>query len=127
MADKQTWERKIIEAGYRALAKRKHPDKGGKPEAMAALNQAVTNLRNLVDWVAAARASYDEFSPQPAPPLRYGNPGPFPHGTSGAGGPGRRGARRETPPSPFEGLNEFADKILEIIDKVSKPQGKRRG
>jgi hypothetical protein len=66
MAEKQTWERKIIEAGYRDLAKRCHPDKGGAPEDMAALNAAVSNLRAVEQYNAtAARRPVHQA---PAPP-----------------------------------------------------------
>lgn len=40
--------RAIIEAGYRALALRYHPDRGGDVGTMAKLNQAVEELRRNV-------------------------------------------------------------------------------
>ncbi len=96
MADKQTWERKIIEAGYREMAKRHHPDKGGEPEEMAALNQAVKNLRAL----DVSALSYEEFT----------------------------GAPQHVPTANpiVDGLNDLADKVLEIFEQAKKPRAKRR-
>ena len=36
----------VAEAAYRALAKSAHPDAGGSPEQMAALNSAIEKVRN---------------------------------------------------------------------------------
>jgi hypothetical protein len=39
--------RRIVDAGYRALAKELHPDKGGSQEAMARLNRARDHLKEF--------------------------------------------------------------------------------
>jgi hypothetical protein len=41
--------RRIVDAGYRELAKRCHPDSGGDPDAMRELNAAVSALRALLE------------------------------------------------------------------------------
>jgi hypothetical protein len=38
---------RIIDIGYKALAKEMHPDKGGSHEAMARLNRARTHLKTF--------------------------------------------------------------------------------
>lgn len=40
--------RKIVEAGYKDLAVKNHPDRGGDTRAMAAINQSVDILRRLL-------------------------------------------------------------------------------
>lgn len=42
------WRRRIIEAGYRALAREFHPDHGGDAAKMAELNEAAKELRRLL-------------------------------------------------------------------------------
>jgi len=39
----------VVEAGYRSLSKKHHPDCGGEHQAMVNLNQAVDWLRDYVD------------------------------------------------------------------------------
>lgn len=39
----------VIEAGYRQLAKRLHPDAGGTTREMQALNECVSELRQVVE------------------------------------------------------------------------------
>ena len=61
---KQNATRDEIERLYKRLAMRHHPDRGGKPETMKAINEAYRVLGN-----DAARASYDAQRPthhQPA-------------------------------------------------------------
>jgi curved DNA-binding protein CbpA len=53
-----------IERLYKRLAWRHHPDRGGNPERMKAINEAYRVLRN-----DAARASYDAQRPSPLKPL----------------------------------------------------------
>ncbi len=43
-----TWEQRIVEAGYRSLAKKHHPDHGGSVEEMQQVNNAVESLREAV-------------------------------------------------------------------------------
>jgi curved DNA-binding protein CbpA len=56
----------VIRAAYRALARKNHPDFGGKPERMAVINEAWAVLGN-----PTRRAAYDA-TPQPAAPDRPG-------------------------------------------------------
>ena len=42
------WVQRVIEIGYRELARRHHPDLGGDVEEMRELNRAVEALRELV-------------------------------------------------------------------------------
>jgi curved DNA-binding protein CbpA len=51
---RQSAEPEVIRAAYRALARKHHPDFGGKPERMAAINEAWAVLGN-----ATRRAAYD--------------------------------------------------------------------
>jgi hypothetical protein len=50
-------EQEIIATGYRALAAKMHPDKGGSAEAMARLNKARDRLRNksFLSWAGGIR------------------------------------------------------------------------
>ena len=51
---RQNAEPEVIRAAYRALARKHHPDFGGKPERMAAINEAWAVLGN-----PTGRAAYD--------------------------------------------------------------------
>lgn len=62
------WEGRIILAGYRALAKKLHPDRGGSEEAMQALNAAVVRLRQAASHLGPRR-SVSAGPPRPAPPI----------------------------------------------------------
>src|SRR5438874_1951481 len=42
------WVQRVVESGYRELARRHHPDIGGSNEEMQQLNAAVEALRELV-------------------------------------------------------------------------------
>jgi hypothetical protein len=42
------WVSRVVETGYRELARRHHPDAGGNTEEMRELNAAVEALRDLV-------------------------------------------------------------------------------
>jgi len=44
----ESWESRIIEAGYRKLALELHPDHGGSTTEMASLNTAVQKLRAIL-------------------------------------------------------------------------------
>jgi hypothetical protein len=44
-AEEKTWAIKLIEAGYKALARKHHPDRGGATGAMQLLNAVVDKLR----------------------------------------------------------------------------------
>lgn len=96
----QTWERKIIEAGYRQLAKRNHPDKGGSPETMAALNSAVKNLRAVDEW-----AQRDATGFPATPPPETGQP------------------YDADPLMPV--LRNLADAFREIFEPAQRPKPKR--
>jgi curved DNA-binding protein CbpA len=83
----------VIRAAYRALARKNHPDFGGKPERMALINEAWAVLGN-----PARRAAYDA-TPQSAVPDRPGTatyasatsaPDSQPAGRPGHGLSGRR-------------------------------------
>ncbi len=52
-----------IKAAYRAVAKQAHPDAGGSPEAMQAVNEAYQTLSN-----PAARRDYDQLRADQANP-----------------------------------------------------------
>ena len=43
-----SWLQRIIEVGYRELAKRHHPDLGGSDEDMKGINNAAEALRGMV-------------------------------------------------------------------------------
>jgi hypothetical protein len=70
MATENRWQEKIISAGYRRLAVRLHPDKGGNAEDMAALNAARDRLLRLArvsdEEFAMGVGTYDPPQPQPA-------------------------------------------------------------
>jgi len=48
-ADERAWAARLIEAGFTALAKRHHPDRGGTTTAMQALNAVVAKLRAALE------------------------------------------------------------------------------
>jgi curved DNA-binding protein CbpA len=86
-------EPEVIRAAYRALARKHHPDFGGSPERMAAINEAWAVLGD-----PAQRAAYDS-GPQASPPsspyaaASTGQPAaepPPPPATTGRGLAGRR-------------------------------------
>lgn len=43
-----TWEQKIVQAGFRALATKHHPDRGGSKADMQKVNAAYESLRTKV-------------------------------------------------------------------------------
>jgi len=47
-AEELRWMQEIVAAGYRALASKHHPDRGGKTADMQTLNAAVEKLRTGV-------------------------------------------------------------------------------
>ncbi len=55
-------EPEVIRAAYRALARKHHPDFGGAPERMAAINEAWATLGDQ-----ARRVAYDAASGAPVP------------------------------------------------------------
>ena len=77
-----TWEQRIIEAGYRALAKQHHPDKGGQAADMVALNAARDRLvefgnrvSGIGDGQAAANPESRAADPDPRTESRaWGTP-----------------------------------------------------
>jgi len=70
------FEKEIIDAGYKTLAKKHHPDKGGRAEDFQALQAARGNLigilSNWQDWQRKGGAS------DPPPRVVYPAPGPPP-------------------------------------------------
>ncbi len=48
-AEERAWCGRLIEAGYRALARKNHPDRGGSTDAMQALNAVVAKLRAALE------------------------------------------------------------------------------
>ena len=58
-------EPEVIRAAYRALARKHHPDFGGSPERMAAINEAWAILGDQ-----ARRAAYDAQPQRPSPRAR---------------------------------------------------------
>ena len=47
--EERAWCGQLIEAGYRALARKNHPDRGGSTDKMQALNAVVTKLRAALE------------------------------------------------------------------------------
>ena len=92
-------ERSAIQAAYRDLARRHHPDFGGDPAIMAALNDAWALLSR-----ADRRAAHDASTPRrPAPPL----PGQSPVGPIAAAAERRRRSA---------GAHEQADREGSVLD-----------
>ena len=58
-------EKQIIEAGYKALAKKYHPDAGGSEEGFKNLQAARENLIDLMDWASAMKAHDGKIPPIP--------------------------------------------------------------
>ena len=48
-AEERAWCGRLIEAGYRALARKNHPDRGGSTEKMQVLNAVVAKLRTALE------------------------------------------------------------------------------
>lgn len=86
-------EPEVIRAAYRALARKHHPDFGGAPERMAAINEAWAVLgeparRTAYDAqvsVAVPASPYAAAAPHTSP-----SPGPQPPPANGRGLAGRR-------------------------------------
>lgn len=91
---RQTAEPEVIRAAYRALARKHHPDFGGKPERMAAINEAWAVLGNPTRRAAYDMAphgtSLDRPSTTHAPMSEAPQPPPAPQ--TGHGLAGRRPA-----------------------------------
>lgn len=60
MPEKRSWEEQIIDAGFKALAKKHHPDvEGGSEEAMKELGAARDRLRFLLNLRAVYGSKVD--------------------------------------------------------------------
>jgi molecular chaperone DnaJ len=62
-------EPEVIRAAYRALARKHHPDFGGEPERMVAINEAWATLGN-----PTRRSAYDNQPQAVTPASTYGSP-----------------------------------------------------
>src|SRR5215471_6511940 len=56
--ENQSWAARIVQAGFRELAKRHHPDQGGKSEDMRDLIAANEQLKASLERKPAASAGY---------------------------------------------------------------------
>ncbi len=115
----ETADRPTIEAAYRALLRRHHPDLAGGDRRATRRTQRLNVAR---DWLTdpARRASYDTLRrpprPAPLPPTGPGRPRRGPGGRAGAWTTGSSDTRTARPPTAdLRGLVAIAGVVLGLL------------